>query len=52
MKTVVDETALPGYYSQAWNGCDNFGRKIASGVYIMRLVSGGQEKTRKLVKIK
>jgi hypothetical protein len=52
VKTLAEGTALPGYYSQIWNGRDNSGRKIASGVYIMRLASGGQERTRKLVKIK
>lgn len=52
VRTLTEGTALPGYYSQTWNGRDNSGRKIASGIYIMRLVSGGQEKTRKLVKIR
>ncbi|MBU1354941.1 MAG: T9SS type A sorting domain-containing protein [Candidatus Edwardsbacteria bacterium] len=52
VRTLTEGTALPGYYSQTWNGRDNSGRKIASGIYIMRLVSGGQERTRKLVKIK
>ena len=52
VRTLTEGTALPGYYSQTWNGRDNSGRKIASGVYIMRLTSGGQERTRKLVKIK
>ncbi len=52
VRTLTEGTALPGYYSQTWNGRDNGGRKIASGVYIMRLASGGQERTRKLVKIK
>ncbi len=52
VRTMIEGTALPGYYSQTWNGRDNNGRRIASGVYIMRLVSGSQERTRKLVKIK
>lgn len=52
VRTLTEGAALPGYYSQTWNGRDNGGRKIASGIYIMRLVSGGQERTRKLVKIK
>jgi hypothetical protein len=52
VRTLTEGTVLPGYYSQTWNGRDNRGRKIASGIYIMRLVSGGQERTRKLVKIK
>jgi hypothetical protein len=52
VRTLVDENSLPGYYSRVWNGSDNGGRKVASGVYVMRLSSGGQEKTRKLVKIK
>jgi len=51
VKTMFEGAALPGYYSQVWNGCDNNGRKLASGIYIMHLSSGGQVKTRKLVKI-
>jgi hypothetical protein len=52
VKTLAEGQALPGYYSRTWDGRDNAGRRISSGVYIVRLESGQGLATRKLVKIK
>lgn len=52
VKTLAEGQSLPGYYSRTWDGRDNAGRRISSGVYIVRLESAEGLATRKLVKIK
>lgn len=44
---------LPGStYTFKWNGTDNFGRKVASGIYIYRLTVGSQTTAKKMFMIK
>jgi hypothetical protein len=53
VRTLVDEWLTPGSYSIAWDGTDNTGRSVASGVYFYRLVSEGHPiQTRKLTILK
>jgi hypothetical protein len=52
VKTLVNETKLAGKYSVIWNGEDNRGRAVSSGVYLYRLYSGSQIITKKLNLIK
>ena len=33
IKTLVDENLSYGYHTARWDGTDNDGRKVASGVY-------------------
>ncbi len=40
VKTLVSEIQDSGYYSNVWNGCDEKGRKVASGVYFIRFDAG------------
>jgi hypothetical protein len=35
-----------------WNGRDNNGRQVATGIYFVRLVTGSLDMTKKLVMIK
>ncbi len=53
VKTLVDEDQKAGYYEVCWDGRDNFGREVSSGVYIYRLEVIGDRlkvtKTRKMV---
>jgi flagellar hook assembly protein FlgD len=49
VKTLVNEEQEAGYFRTQWNGKDNSGRRIASGVYFYRLSAGDYEKTRKMV---
>jgi subtilisin family serine protease len=42
VRTLVDETMPPGQYPVFWNGCDDHGRALASGVYFSRLVIEGR----------
>ena len=41
-----------GAYTVIWNGQDDRGKKVASGVYFYRLQAGGFTTTRKMVIIK
>jgi len=43
---LVDEQQPAGYYSVKWHGTDDYGRNVASGIYLYRL------KTLEFVKIK
>jgi hypothetical protein len=49
VKTLVNEEKKAGYFRTQWDGKDNSGRRIASGVYFYRLKAGDYEKTRKMV---
>jgi hypothetical protein len=52
VRTLTDGTAAPGRYDRAWDGRDNEGHPVASGVYFARLVAGGVEANRKLVLVR
>jgi hypothetical protein len=41
-----------GEYTARWNGADEQGRPVSSGVYFARMTAGQFEKTRKMVMLK
>ncbi len=47
--TLVDGDRSAGLHKVAWNGTDDQGRRIASGVYLARLVAGEEIRTRKII---
>jgi len=49
---LVDEVKEPGYYTIEWNGKDESGRDVSTGIYIYRLISGEKVLTRRMVKMK
>ncbi len=49
VRVLLDEPRKAGRYSENWDGRDNRGRAVASGVYYCRLVSGSFTATRKMV---
>ena len=50
---VADAQLSPGRHQASWNGVDNAGRPVASGIYFSQLVVGGLERqTRKLALLK
>jgi Leucine-rich repeat (LRR) protein len=49
IRTLVDEESNPGLHSAQWNGVDETGRAVASGVYFYRLTAGEFTATRKLI---
>jgi len=52
VKTLVNEEQQPGVYKMIWDGTDNSGRMLSSGVYIYQLRAGGFLQTKKMVLIK
>lgn len=52
VRTLEDGVLEPGRYDRAWNGKDNAGRPVASGVYFARLAAGPDQANRKLVLVR
>ena len=52
IKTLVDRKYSAGNYKIQWNGTNNLGNKISSGVYLGRMESGDFVKTIKLILLK
>jgi len=52
VKTLVGTDLAKGAHSVVWDGTDNEGRSVSSGVYYYRLRSGSLQKTRKMLLMK
>ena len=52
VRTLVDEHRQAGSHEELWNGRDDSGRRLASGVYFARLVVDGTTRVRKLALLK
>ena len=52
VRTLINSTVEAGQHSVTWDGLDNFGRPVASGVYIYRLVSGDQIAHKRMVLVR
>jgi subtilisin family serine protease len=52
VKTLVNEFQTAGFKRVEWNGKDNSGKKVASGVYYYELKAGEFSQTRKMVLMK
>lgn len=52
VRILVNEEQNAGYYRIHWNGKDESGRAVASGVYLYKLEAGEISKTRKMLLIK
>jgi len=52
VRTLVNRNLSPGEYSSIWNGLDNRGQAVSSGVYMYRLTSGEQSATGKMLFLK
>lgn len=50
--TLVDRSLGAGEHSETWNGKDNNGKRVASGIYFYRLKAGKQALVRKMVLLK
>ncbi len=49
VRTLVDDVREAGKHSVVWNGKDNRGNSVASGLYFYRLSSDGNTVTRKML---
>ncbi|HVP37406.1 MAG TPA: C25 family cysteine peptidase [Terriglobales bacterium] len=48
VRTLVDEENLPGIYRIIWDGKDQKGNSVSSGIYFYRLEAGDYQETRKM----
>jgi len=51
-RTLISGKLEPGYYHINWNGKDERGREVTSGVYFYRLSVGNKRMTKKMVYLK
>jgi hypothetical protein len=49
VRRLVREVRTPGFYQIVWDGRDDRGQEMASGVYIYRLQVGDLAEARKLL---
>lgn len=49
VRTLVDRELIGGRHLTRWDGRDDAGRAVASGVYLYQLSAGAQQMTRKLL---
>ncbi len=52
VRTLFDDTRDAGAGSATWDGRDDAGRVVSSGIYLYRLNAGGESRTRKMVLLK
>ena len=52
VKKVVSREQTPGRYEVSWNGSNESGRIVATGIYLMRLLVGDNIATKKLTVLK
>ncbi len=52
IKVLVDEDMKPGVYSADWNGTDESGRSVSSGIYFYRMQAGVYTDIKKMVLMK
>lgn len=52
IRTLVQKIQPPGFYAVEWDGIDNFGTPVSSGIYLYQIQTSKSFKTRKLMIIK
>ena len=52
VKTLLSGTLDAGRHTVTWNGTDNVGRSVQSGVYFVKLTAGKHEAVRKVIFVK
>ncbi|MEO0092433.1 MAG: FlgD immunoglobulin-like domain containing protein, partial [candidate division WOR-3 bacterium] len=52
VKTLVNESKEPGFYTVIWNGTDDSGRKVNEGVYFYVLKTDENKMQRKMLILK
>ena len=52
IKTLVSEQLGIGEHNYIWNGSDDNGKKVSSGIYLYKLTSGDYSETRKALMLK
>ncbi|MFA7058038.1 MAG: choice-of-anchor J domain-containing protein, partial [Candidatus Cloacimonadales bacterium] len=52
VKTLVNDSQNAGTHTVVWNGTDNNGKNVSSGVYFYRMKNGSYSKTNKMILMK
>ncbi|MDO9391893.1 MAG: Ig-like domain-containing protein [bacterium] len=52
VKTLVSGNLPAGNHTVKWNGCDDNGRKVSSGIYVYRLTAGDNNSIRRFTVIR
>jgi WD40 repeat protein len=52
IRTLVHSYQQPGHYTGVWDGTDEEGRSVASGIYLYRLEARGFVETRRMVLVR
>ena len=52
VRTLVNEAKSAGNHNVVWNGMDNSGRSISSGVYFYKMKAGAYSSTKKMILMK
>ena len=52
VRNLLNETRPAGYHTVAWDGLDNRGARVVSGVYLYRLTAGSYSETKRMLLIK
>ena len=52
VRVLVERPFTPGQYRVRWDGRDERGRPVASGVYVLEATSGGERLVRKITALK
>jgi len=52
VKTIDSGTQVAGWYKHVWNGLDNLGQPVSTGLYLTRLQAGSYSKVIKMLYIK
>ena len=52
VKALVDANESAGYHEIEWDGRDEFGRAVSSGVYIYRIMAGNFSDSKKMIFMK
>jgi predicted CXXCH cytochrome family protein len=50
--TIADRDQEPGYYYITWNGHDNSGKSVASGIYLYKIEAGAYSAVKKMILMK
>jgi flagellar hook assembly protein FlgD len=52
VRTLVNQSMAIGRYERTWDGLDDSGRPVGSGVYFLRIEVAGRPETKKMVLLK
>ena len=52
VKTIINEFKIAGSYRVTWDGRNNFGNNVSSGIYIYKLQSVNQLRMKKMILVR